>query len=94
MVPESKFHFLAGTAKHYTSKHESGINITVHFCGDCGSPIYKTGDQNFEGTAIVQVGTLDDPESLKQVRPQEELYSKYRALWLPSLEGAVQKEGF
>lgn len=95
MVPESTFTFTAGSAKHFTTTHESGLQITVYFCGDCGCHLYKTGDrEGFKGVAIIQIGTLDDPESLRKAKPGLELWTKYRVPWLPHFEGAALKSEF
>jgi hypothetical protein len=95
MMPETSFRFTAGSAKNFTVAHESGLQVTVYFCGDCGCHIYKTGDrQGFKGVAVIQVGTLDEPESLRKAKPDMELWTKYRASWLPQFEGAALKSEF
>lgn len=71
------------------------MNLTVHFCENCGCAIYKTADrEHIAGTALVQLGTIDDPVTLRQAKPGMELWTKYRAPWLPVLEGATQKDEF
>lgn len=95
MTPEEHLHLTAGEEKTYTQSHETGMNITLHFCGHCGGTIYKTADsENFAGMAIIQAGTLDNPNLLKVTNPAMELYTKYRASWLPPLEGAIQNAEF
>jgi hypothetical protein len=95
MIPETSVRFTAGTAKHFTATHECGLKVTVYFCGDCGCNIYKTGDrEGFKGVAVIQVGTLDEPESLRKVKPSVELWTKYRVPWLPHFEGTALKSEF
>lgn len=73
--------------------HESGKKLTVYFCGDCGSTLYKTHEL-FPGKVVVLAGTLDDAEGLEQAKPQVELFTKHRASWLPVLSWADQKDEF
>ena len=61
LVPLANFGMVSGTPKLYGGAHQSGMTLTIHFCGDCGSTIYKTGTlEIFDGFAIVQGGTLDE----------------------------------
>lgn len=91
MIPENDFKITAGTPKHFNTVHESGMNLTVHFCDNCGGTIYKTADlEAFKGMAVVQVGTLDDPDVVAQVKPTMEFWTKYRVPWLSNLEGTAQ----
>ncbi|KAJ5819755.1 hypothetical protein N7474_005346 [Penicillium riverlandense] len=95
LIPEDKVHVTVGSPKQCTQIHESGMKLTVNFCGNCGGAIYKTADrETFAGLAIVQMGTIDEPDILKQVRPGMELYTKYRVPWLSSLEDTIQKPEF
>lgn len=95
MIPEDKLRITAGLAKRCTVSHECGMNLTVHFCENCGCTLYKTADHElFAGAAIVQIGTIDDPVTLRQMKPGMELWTKYRPSWRPVLEGATQKNEF
>jgi hypothetical protein len=91
MIPENDFKITAGTPKLFHTVHESGMNLTVHFCDNCGGTIYKTADlEAFKGMAVVQVGTLDDPDAAARVKPTMEFWTKYRVPWLSNLEGTAQ----
>lgn len=93
LLPEDKFNVIAGSAKSYTSTHESGKKLTVYFCGDCGSAIYKTHEL-FPGMVVILAGTLDDPQGVEQAKPVVELYSKHRVSWLPGFSWTEQKDEF
>lgn len=85
----------AGAPKSHTQKHEDGFSLTVFFCGDCGSTIYKQADADmFENVSLVQSGTLDGSALDKISRPSSELNVKLRASWLAEVSAAVQKQGF
>lgn len=72
--------------------HESGKELTVTFCTECGGTIYKTHG-SFPGHIIILAGTLDGDE-LEKCKPEQELFSKDRVSWLPGLSWAEQKEEF
>jgi hypothetical protein len=97
MVPKDKFRITSGSSslKSYSKPHESGMNLTIFFCEDCGTGIYKEADADmFQGIVVVQVGTLDDMNALNQAQPDEELYIKHRASWLPKIPSAGQIQEF
>ncbi|KAF3392810.1 hypothetical protein F1880_008511 [Penicillium rolfsii] len=93
LLPEGQFKVIAGSAKHHTQMHESGKQLTVYFCGECGSAIYKTHEL-FPGMVVILAGTLDDPQGLEHAKPMVELYSKNRVSWLPELSWTEKKVEF
>lgn len=72
------------------------MTLTIHFCSNCGSCVYKEGDSEvFKGTVIVQAGTLDKGGmELNDVKPGAELWVKQRVPWLGDLKGVVQFQEF
>jgi hypothetical protein len=96
MILDSNFHVTsASSSKEFTTTHESGMKLTVHFCDNCGATVYKTADRDeFRGLVVLLAGTLDDPAGLQTAKPQQELYTKYRVPWLPEVKDVIQKEGF
>ncbi|KAK0287295.1 hypothetical protein LTR35_002790 [Friedmanniomyces endolithicus] len=91
LVPSSNFHFEAGApVKTVDLKHHiDGIDMTPHFCGNCGSWMCKTADDDrFRGMHIVMAGTLDTEEGQesKVTAPQAELWTKYRLDWVKPLD--------
>ncbi|KAF1354784.1 Mss4-like protein [Delphinella strobiligena] len=57
VVPGEGFK-VTGSPKVFTKKADSGKTIHTYFCGDCGSTLYRDGD-NFPGMKIVKAGVLD-----------------------------------
>ena len=95
MVPTDKFRITSGSPKQYSATHENGMQLTVSFCGNCGTALYKEADADaFKGVVIVQAGTLDDLNGLESAQPEDELYVKYRASWVPTVATAKQNEEF
>ncbi|KAL6872121.1 Mss4-like protein [Trichoderma novae-zelandiae] len=94
-VARDKLTITSGSPKSYTQKHEDGFKLTVFFCDNCGSALYKQGDaEMFAPVSLVQAGTLDGPAKDKVSAPSTELNVKLRASWLAEVRGAAQKQGF
>lgn len=97
MLPESslKYNDSSPLKKVTVSHHEAGFPMTVTFCADCGSAMSKEADtEAFRGMVIVLAGCLDGEEVLQEIRPQAEMWTKYRAGWRGELEGTRQCVGF
>ncbi|EAW18097.1 GFA family protein [Aspergillus fischeri NRRL 181] len=95
LFPQDRFRLVKGTAKEHHETHESGMHLTLHFCGTCGCLLYKTADRKeFEGGVIVLAGTLDDSHALDDAKPEAEFFVKDRASWWPALGDAKQLQGF
>ena len=93
IFPENKIRVVSGSAKSLTLTHETGKNLTITFCGNCGCAVYKTHEL-FPGSIIILAGTLDDPEGLEKSKPEQELFTKHRVSWLSKFEWANQKSEF
>lgn len=91
VYPEAGFKVLKGTAKQHTVTADSGNKITSHFCGDCGSTMWRDG-ATFNGLKVLKVGTLDDTEALANAKPGAELFAPARVSWVTAVENAKQAE--
>ncbi|KAI4854571.1 hypothetical protein E4T44_00068 [Aureobasidium sp. EXF-8845] len=89
VVPEEGF-TVSGSPKSYTKTADSGKKITSYFCGDCGSTLYRDGE-NFPGMKIVKAGVLGG-KTLESSKPNVELFAPERPGWISALEGAEQKD--
>ena len=89
MVSDKTFKLVEGTPKEYTKIADSGNPITSHFCGDCGSTLWRDGP-SFPGEKVIKIGVVDDIEVLHSVTPAVELFPHERASWQPKMEGTVQ----
>lgn len=81
---------VTGSPKAYTKTADSGKKITSYFCGDCGSTLYRDGE-NFPGMKIVKAGVLGG-KTLEASKPNVELFAPERPGWIGALEGAEQKD--
>ena len=90
IIQEDGFKVLSGNAKPI-SKTADGSNIIMsHFCGDCGSTMWRDGP-SFQ-VLIIKVGTLDDVDALAKAKPTVELFAPTRVDWVNEIPGAAQKQ--
>ncbi|KAF8852685.1 DUF636 domain protein [Acephala macrosclerotiorum] len=102
IVPAANFTILTGEdkLKTFSMKHPSGMTLTIRFCENCGTKIYKTGDDPaFAGVNIVQAGTLDHADGekgmgIKDVKVGVELWVSERVGWLGEHAGVAQCQTF
>jgi len=92
IVPEANFELESGKPKEISKIADTGKKITSHFCPDCGTTLFRTGE-SFHGTIIIKSGVLDDPNFLDNNVPKGELFVDHRVKWVPPLEGAQQLSG-
>ena len=78
-----------GTPKTISKVADSGKTITSHFCGDCGTTLFRTGD-SFPGAYVVKIGIMDDPQWPVKNQPKGELFVGGRVPFLSPLKGADQ----
>lgn len=52
---------IAGEAKSWTHKADSGNLVTFHFCPDCGSTVHYAIDGKFDGQVAIPLGAFDNP---------------------------------
>jgi len=91
IVPEDGFKVTSGKPKTITKTADSGNEITSHFCGDCGSTLFRDG-ASFPGSKIIKVGVMDDAEVLNDGKPMVELFAPERVNWVSEIGGAAQKD--
>ncbi len=66
-----------GSPRVFTNTGETGGRVHRHFCGECGSRLFTSGDLPGD-VRMVQAGTLDDPGA---VSPTNAIYLKDRIHW-------------
>ncbi|KUJ09120.1 uncharacterized protein LY89DRAFT_598786 [Mollisia scopiformis] len=102
IVPEQNFKLHSGISfffsimlckpKEISKTADSGKTIVSHFCPDCGTTLFRTGE-SFPGAVIIKAGVLDDPNFPSQNVPKAELFAPERIAWIPAIEGAAQLPG-
>ncbi|KAM5354827.1 hypothetical protein ACJ41O_001473 [Fusarium nematophilum] len=91
-VPEQNFTLTKGQPKSFSMEHEWGMTLTVNFCPECGTTLWKDSTaEHLKGLRLVQGGTVADAKKLDG-QINAELYAPERVAWLAPLGGAAQKE--
>lgn len=81
-----------GSPKSYAKQGgDTGNTVTSHFCGDCGSTLWRDGPTFGEGK-VIKVGIMDDVNALDNAQPGVELYAPERVKWVSAISGAAQKK--
>ena len=83
---------VTGSPKPISKTADTGKTITSHFCGDCGTTLFRDGD-TFPGKKIIKVGIMDDVNALNDAKPAIELFSEHRVSWIPAVEGTNDLKG-
>ncbi|KAF8853516.1 hypothetical protein BDZ45DRAFT_598445 [Acephala macrosclerotiorum] len=101
-IPEQNFKLHSGTPAPLlthpprsitiSKKADSGKTITSHFCPDCGTTLFRTGE-SFPGAVIIKAGVLDDPNFTSENVSKIELFAPQRVAWIPPIQGAAQLDG-
>jgi hypothetical protein len=92
IVPGDNFKVTAGSPKEFSKTADSGNKITSHFCGDCGSTLWRDG-ATFGPNKVIKVGSLDDSKALEDAKPGVELYVPERISWVHGVQEASQLKG-
>lgn len=93
-IPDPNFTLTQGNPKTFETEHETGMKITLFFCPECGTALWKEADSDaFKGLKLVQAGTVSDVSQL-QKGMDTELWVTYRVPWLAAIDGVEQKSQF
>jgi len=76
LVPAAAMTF-TGPLQSFSAVVDSGATVSNHFCGVCGSQIYKSGEL-MPDMAFIVASTLDDPDIYQ---PQASLYTSRALPW-------------
>lgn len=89
-IPESQV-VVTGTPKTISKISDHNKEITSHFCGDCGSTLWRSGGSQPEGMIGIRAGCIDDPKVADEMKPIMELYVERKPKWLSAVQGAEQR---
>ncbi|KAJ4337139.1 hypothetical protein N0V95_008413 [Ascochyta clinopodiicola] len=65
----------------------SGKLMTNHFCGTCGTLMYRVGEA-YPGHSLLRLGTVDDFNLAEtKLKPTMEVFVKDRVSWVKGVEG-------
>ncbi|KAI8713782.1 CENP-V/GFA domain-containing protein [Fusarium sp. LHS14.1] len=91
VLPSQQLTVVNGTPKTYTNASNTGNAVTSHFCGNCGTTIWRDGPAT-QGMVYLKAGTIDNNDERVNARaPVAEIFTRRRIEWVHPMEGAQQK---
>ena len=82
LAPDESFR-LHGSTAVYSKQADSGNDIHRHFCPNCGTVLFWTGD-GFLGTVVLTLSSLDNHES---ITPNKEVWTDSAVSWCHIQQG-------
>lgn len=79
----------AGQARVYAKRGDSGRTRFMHFCGDCGSPLFTTGEGDDAATMGIRWGSIDDRVMLE---PQGQIWRQSAVDWLGRVDALPARD--
>ncbi|WFU06812.1 GFA family protein (plasmid) [Rhizobium sp. CB3171] len=81
-TPRAHFRITAGEPRCYVKTADNGQKRLQFFCGDCGSPIYTTGEAQAAEHVGIRVGTIDQRRELS---PRFQIWQASRLPWVETI---------
>ncbi|KAI7159012.1 hypothetical protein KC316_g7055 [Hortaea werneckii] len=91
MVKADQYTKPSGSLMQWKRAGDSGKQVAYNNCATCGTIMYIEAEA-MPGIYIFKTGTLDDAETLNNLRPGMEIYTKDRPTCFEGLSGVPQKE--
>ena len=76
-VETRSFAITAGSPRGFAKQADSGMELTRHFCPDCGSPLF-TSSPRHPDRVYVKAGAFDDP---KFIEPAYQSWTRSSVSW-------------
>ncbi len=76
-VPAAGFRITSGEPKLFVRPSDAGNEVTLAFCGECGSPLFIRVSARPDIVGL-RVGSLDDPSAF---RPEADIFVKSAQPW-------------
>ena len=78
-----------GEARTYAKRGDSGRVRHMHFCGDCGSPLFTTGEGQDAATMGIRWGSIDQRDTLV---PQGQIWRQSAVDWLGRVDALPARD--
>jgi hypothetical protein len=72
-----------GTPKVYVKRGDNGRNRLQHFCGECGTPMFASGEEADDDEWGIRWGSI---RQRNQLRPQRQIWCRSAVPWIHHLE--------
>lgn len=89
-TPVSQFQLTGKPPKRYEKRADNGARRLQFFCGDCGSPIYATGEGKDADMVGIRWGSINQRSALM---PREQIWCRSAADWLDEIAGLPGRPG-
>lgn len=90
IAQKQNFHMTRGKPRLYVKRGDNGKKRLQYFCGDCGSPIFTTGEGHEARVIGIRVGTIDQRQTLV---PTRQTWCASRLAWTAHLDGITALDG-
>lgn len=86
----SQFQLTGKPPKRYEKRADNGARRFQFFCGDCGSPIYTTGEGKDAEVVGIRWGSINQRT---QLRPRHQIWCRSAVDWLAEIPGLPGRPG-
>ncbi|MDE5445405.1 GFA family protein [Bradyrhizobium sp. CSA207] len=77
-------HLTAGMPRIYGKRGDNGQMRFQHFCGDCGSPLFTSGEGDQAGDWGIRWGSIRQRDTLRPVR---QIWCQSAVAWIDAVPG-------
>lgn len=78
------FRLTGGEPTVYVKTADSGATSLQHFCPNCGSPCYRSGEGEDADEIGIRLGTIDQR---RQLMPKRQIWCRSALPWVGNLSG-------
>ncbi|MCD2175403.1 GFA family protein [Rhizobium sp. C4] len=89
-TPASRFRLTGNSPKRYEKRADNGALRLQFFCGDCGSPIYTTGEGPDADMIGIRWGSINQRNDLK---PASQFWCRSAVGWLGEISHLPGHDG-
>ncbi len=89
-TPASQFQLTGKPPKCYEKRADNGARRFQFFCGDCGSPIYTTGEGKDAETVGIRWGSINQRNTLT---PNHQIWCRSAVGWLDDITSLPGRSG-
>jgi hypothetical protein len=84
ICPGEQVRIQSGSPKIYAKTGDNGRRRLQHFCADCGSPLFTSGEGAQTGNWGIRWGSIRQRDLLKPVR---QIWCRSAVLWIQDVQG-------
>lgn len=89
-TPTRQFRLTGKTPRRYEKRADNGALRLQFFCGDCGSPIYTTGEGQDAEVVGIRWGSINQRKTLT---PNHQIWCRSAVNWLDDITNLPARPG-